>query len=248
MDTQTCLGVDKSGRYGQRYHWNNRCMPNTLLGFILILVDQSVFAYFILNMIIKVSNWSYHYVLVLMISVIWYSHVNLLLIMYREHWNAFFNWITFTVSAVCHFSIGLLGFTDQTGERPMKLSSISCYGPMKYTVSMKYTLLDRWNKIIVRQTVSVINMYEKYMNYYPLFRVRSWHNGVRCMSFCILKMTISSLGVNELSDLTNVACWWGYWVWGSWLPCQGYIQPQSLYPWWMEHRWAGVDTQQDGEE
>ena len=24
------------------------------------------------------------------------------------------------------------------------------------------------------------------MNYYPLFRVRSWNNGVRCMSFCIL--------------------------------------------------------------
>ena len=23
------------------------------------------------------------------------------------------------------------------------------------------------------------------MNYYPLFRVRSWNNGVRCMSFCI---------------------------------------------------------------
>ena len=24
------------------------------------------------------------------------------------------------------------------------------------------------------------------MNYYPLFRVRSWNNGVHCMSFCIL--------------------------------------------------------------
>ena len=24
------------------------------------------------------------------------------------------------------------------------------------------------------------------MNYYPLFRVSSWNNGVRCMSFCIL--------------------------------------------------------------
>ena len=24
------------------------------------------------------------------------------------------------------------------------------------------------------------------MKYYPLFRVRSWNNGVRCMSFCIL--------------------------------------------------------------
>ena len=28
------------------------------------------------------------------------------------------------------------------------------------------------------------------MNYYPLFRVRSWNNGVRCMSFCILIVTL----------------------------------------------------------
>ena len=28
------------------------------------------------------------------------------------------------------------------------------------------------------------------MNYYPLFRVRSWNNGVRCMSFYILTHTV----------------------------------------------------------
>ena len=31
------------------------------------------------------------------------------------------------------------------------------------------------------------------MNYYPLFRVRSWNNGVRCMTFCILMTTVSKL-------------------------------------------------------
>ena len=46
----------------------------------------------------------------------------------------------------CHFYIGPIGFTDHTAEGTMKLSSISCYGPMKYTLS------DRWNKIIVPQT------------------------------------------------------------------------------------------------
>ena len=30
------------------------------------------------------------------------------------------------------------------------------------------------------------------MNYYPLFRVRSWNNGVRCMSFYILIVSPSS--------------------------------------------------------
>ena len=28
------------------------------------------------------------------------------------------------------------------------------------------------------------------MNYYPLFRVRSWNNGLRCMSFCILLINL----------------------------------------------------------
>ena len=52
------------------------------------------------------------------------------------------------VPTVCRFSIGHIGFTDHTGEGPMKIASIPCYGPMKYTLS------DRWNKIIVRQTAS----------------------------------------------------------------------------------------------
>ena len=58
---------------------------------------------------------------------------------------------------VCRFSIGPIGFTDQTGEGPMKLSSISCYGPMKYTLSY------RWNKIIVRQTdIYCITIYHQH--------------------------------------------------------------------------------------
>ena len=41
------------------------------------------------------------------------------------------------------------------------------------------------------------------MNYYPLFRVRLWNNGVRCMSFCILNaqcqvsINCCSHGVNK---------------------------------------------------
>ena len=31
------------------------------------------------------------------------------------------------------------------------------------------------------------------MNYYPLFRVRSWNNGVSCMSFCILSSSTTML-------------------------------------------------------
>ena len=37
------------------------------------------------------------------------------------------------VLSVCSFSISPIGFTDQTGEGAMKISSIPCYGPIKYT-------------------------------------------------------------------------------------------------------------------
>ena len=41
---------------------------------------------------------------------------------------------------------------------------------------------DGWDNIY---TVSYYPHQIGSMNYYPLFRVRSWNNGVRCMSFCI---------------------------------------------------------------
>ena len=38
------------------------------------------------------------------------------------------------------------------------------------------------------------------MNYYPLFRVRSWKNGVRCMSIYIL--------IQLSSEFQNSLCMW----------------------------------------
>ena len=35
------------------------------------------------------------------------------------------------------------------------------------------------------------------MNYYPLFRVRSWNNGVRCMSFCIPTIHYASMTLQK---------------------------------------------------
>ena len=46
---------------------------------------------------------------------------------------------------------------------------------------------DDWENIY---TLSYYHHQIESMNYYPLFRVRSWNNGVRCMSFYIL------MGVN----------------------------------------------------
>ena len=65
-------------------------------------------------------------------------------------WQKKYNSIAYALQlqlfALCHFSIGPIGFTNQTGEETMKFSSISCDGLMKYTMS------NQWNKIIVRQT------------------------------------------------------------------------------------------------
>ena len=42
-----------------------------------------------------------------------------------------------------------------------------------------------WDNIYI-YTLSYHDHQIESMNYYPLFRVRSWNNGVRCMSYCIL--------------------------------------------------------------
>ena len=44
-----------------------------------------------------------------------------------------------------------------------------------------------WENIYI-YTLSYYHHQIGNMNYYPLFRVRPWNNGVRCMSFCILTM------------------------------------------------------------
>ena len=53
------------------------------------------------------------------------------------------------------------------------------------TVCFQFThfCCDDWENIY---TLSYYHHQIVSMNYYPLFRVRSWNNGVRCMSFCIL--------------------------------------------------------------
>ena len=50
---------------------------------------------------------------------------------------------------------------------------------------------DNWENI---NTLSYHHHRIGSMNYYPLFRVRSWNNGVRCMSFCIF-VIMSSNGI-----------------------------------------------------
>ena len=59
--------------------------------------------------------------------------------------------------------------------------------PLQNTWAMCFQLIhfpcDDWENIY---TLSYYHNQIGSMDYYPLFRVRSWNNGVRCMSFCIL--------------------------------------------------------------
>ena len=58
---------------------------------------------------------------------------------------------------------------------------------------------DDWENIY---TLSYYHHRIGSMNYYPLFRVRSWNNGVRCVSFCILTTT-SNEKLRPHFELTN---------------------------------------------
>ena len=53
------------------------------------------------------------------------------------------------------------------------------------------------------------------MNYYPLFRFRSWNNGVRCMSFCILIVSES-----DNQNLKN--------IYNHFKPLQNWLQKATL--------------------
>ena len=57
-----------------------------------------------------------------------------------------------------------------------------------------HSLCDDWENIY---TLSYYHHQIGIMNYYPLFRVRSWNNGMRCMSFYIL-----------------IDIYWWPWLWG----------------------------------
>ena len=57
---------------------------------------------------------------------------------------------------------------------------------------------DDWENIY---TLSYYHHQIESMSYYPLFRVRSWNNGVRCMSFYIL---IKIMSYNKLEQLERM--------------------------------------------
>ena len=63
-----------------------------------------------------------------------------------------------------------------------------------------HSLCDDWEN---KYTLSYYHNQIGNMNHYPLFRVRSWNNGVRCMSFSIL---LRSLWPS--ADLWFVAWWY----------------------------------------
>ena len=72
-----------------------------------------------------------------------------------------------------------------------------------YHISLSYPLYNMWGcvfslPIFLRDdwdnihTLSYYHHQIESMNYYALFRVRSWNNGMRCMSFYILMTVIQS--------------------------------------------------------
>ena len=80
---------------------------------------------------------------------------------------------------------------------------------------------DDWDNIY---TLSYHHHQIGIMNYYPLFRVRLWNNGVRCMSFCILIL------LNRINQSTTKPCiMFGYMIRWGWRQDQYNGLPFEFY-------------------
>ena len=69
-------------------------------------------------------------------------------------------------------------------------------------VQFTHFSLDDWENIY---TLSYNHHQIGGMNYYPLFRVRSWNSGVRCMSFCILKNGLQRVPWRHLNHIPHTS-------------------------------------------
>ena len=65
-----------------------------------------------------------------------------------------------------------------------QLSIIQYVGVCVFSLPISFVMIER--TYIYIYTLSYYNHQIGSINYYPLFRVRSWNNGMRCMSFYIL--------------------------------------------------------------
>ena len=63
-----------------------------------------------------------------------------------------------------------------------QLSIMQYVGLCVFSLPISFVMIER----IYMLCLIIIIKSEVWTNYYPLFRVRSWNNGVRCMSFYIL--------------------------------------------------------------
>ena len=82
-----------------------------------------------------------------------------------------------------------------------QLSIIQYVGLCVFSLPISFVMIER---------LYILSYYHHQigsMNYYPLFRVRSWNNGMRCMSFYILTtgLAVTSLVVSKvLSLMVNI--------------------------------------------
>ena len=102
---------------------------------------------------------------------------------------------SFEVVIICHIMV--IEWTSHRGSRISWGCVCSVYPFPLLTIERIYIL----------RLIIIINIGS--MNYYPLFRVRSWNNGMRCISFYIFILFVR---VVDTSLWQN--CHWFYYNWG----------------------------------
>ena len=105
---------------------------------------------------------------------------------------------------------------------------------------------DDWENIY---TLSYYHHQIGSMNYYPLLRVRSWSDGVRCMSFCIIYLTLPDFTLpylnlpyltsphlisSHLISSVHLICWHPIFKWAvvSWRGFMGAWIARFMGPRW----------------
>ena len=104
-------------------------------------------------------------------------------------------WLADRFLLFVHYTISLSSLCKRY-LKTLNLKFVECVSKIKHillvshyticgAVCFKFThfLCDDWDNVY---TLSHYHHQIGSMNYYPLFRVRSWNNGMRCMSFYIL--------------------------------------------------------------
>ena len=167
------------------------------------------------NMLLSSSNWKYppfplftYFPVVVCLRCLLHHILSLIVYIFRENREfVFISIVQFMMSANSRIRFGLHIVFVCLYITPSHYHHCAnfIWRHWTYKMPVRYNLSSVWGRLSIFSQLSIIQYVGLWfrlwwlreyiyfyhhqiggMNYYPLFRVRSWNNGMRCMSFYIL--------------------------------------------------------------